>query len=283
MITAASTQQRRHPDFSEPVSRLRVLSYNVQVGIGTSNYRDYITGSWKHVLPHPERWDNLDRIAERVRDFDLVALQELDGGSLRTGFVDQGRYLAQQGDFPRWHQQTNRRVGLLTNHCNGLLSRVHTGACEAHRLPGPPGRGAMAVTLGEGEKRLGVLIAHLSLGQRHRMKQLGYLAELANTYPHCILLGDLNCEPSSPEIERLLDATNLSHATRGLHTFPSWRPKRRIDHVLVTPGVTVERSYAPQWRHSDHLPIAVDVHLPEGLHVLRAPPAAMPDLREAAR
>lgn len=75
MITSASTQERRHTVFTEQVQRLRVLSYNVQVGIGTSNYRDYLTGSWKHVLPHPQRWDNLNRIAERVRDFDLVALQ----------------------------------------------------------------------------------------------------------------------------------------------------------------------------------------------------------------
>ena len=269
--------------FTERASKLRVLSYNVQVGIGTSNYTGYITGSWKHLLPHPSRWTNMDLIADRVRDFDIVALQELDGGSLRTGFVSQTRYLAQQAQFPSWHQQTNRRVGVLSQHCNGLLCRVETTACASHRLPGPPGRGALAATIGAGEQRLAIIIAHLSLGRRHRLKQAAYLAELVNGFANCILMGDLNCEPTSSEIRMLLEHTDLMHATRELNTFPSWRPKRRIDHVLVTPAVRVERSYAPQWRHSDHLPIAVDVHLPDGLEVMRAPfGAALPQVQAQA-
>lgn len=268
--------------FTERVQRLRVLSYNVQVGIGTSNYGDYITGSWKHLLPHPERWDNMDRIAGRVRDFDIVALQELDGGSLRTGFVNQTRYLAHQGQFPRWHQQTNRRLGLLTKHCNALLCRVETRTCTPHRLPGPGGRGAMLATIGAGDEQLAIVIAHLSLGKRHRLQQIDYLAALVNRYAHCMLMGDFNCEPTSEEIARLLDSTTLHHPTRDLNTFPSWRPKRRIDHVLVTPSLAVERSYAPQWRHSDHLPIAVDVQVPGGVEICRAPvPAAVPELRPA--
>ena len=266
--------------FTEPVQKLRVLSYNVQVGISTSNYRDYITGSWKHVLPHPERWSNMDRIADRVRDFDIVALQELDGGSLRTGFVNQTRYLAQQGQFPRWHQQTNRRVGLLTKHCNAILCRVETRECTSHRLPGPGGRGALLATIGEGEEQLAIVIAHLSLGKRHRLQQVEYLADVVNEFSHCILMGDFNCEPTSAEIGLLRDRTALHHPTKDLHTFPSWRPKRRIDHVLVTGSVAVERSYAPQWRHSDHLPIAVDVHVPAGVTIYRAPqPVAAPQLR----
>ncbi|MDH3714300.1 MAG: endonuclease/exonuclease/phosphatase family protein [Gammaproteobacteria bacterium] len=268
--------------FTESVRKLRVLSYNVQVGIRTSNYRDYITGSWKHVLPHPERWTNMDQIADRVRDFDIVALQELDGGSLRTGFVNQTRYLAQQGQFPRWHQQTNRRVGLLTKHCNAMLCRVDTRDCSAHRLPGSGGRGALLATIGDGDEQLAVVIAHLSLGKRNRLQQIEYLAELVNGFSHCILMGDFNCEPTSTEISRLLDRTDLHHPTKDLHTFPSWRPKRRIDHVLVTPSVSVERSYAPQWRYSDHLPIAVDVQIPSGVKIYRAPlPMAVPQLRPA--
>ena len=97
-----------------------------------------------------------------------------------------------------------------------------------------------------------------------------------------MLMGDFNCEPTSEEIARLLDSTTLHHPTRDLNTFPSWRPKRRIDHVLVTPSLAVERSYAPQWRYSDHLPIAVDVQVPGSVEICRAPvPAAVPELRPA--
>lgn len=75
--------------------RLRLLSFNIQVGINTERYRHYVTRSWQHLLPHAGRTLNLQRIAGLLADFDLVALQEVDGGSLRSGFVNQVERLAQ--------------------------------------------------------------------------------------------------------------------------------------------------------------------------------------------
>jgi endonuclease/exonuclease/phosphatase family metal-dependent hydrolase len=69
--------------------RLRVLSYNIQSGIYTRHFGEYVTSSWKHVLPHRERVTNLDRIAGMLHGFDVVGLQEVDSGSLRSGFIDQ--------------------------------------------------------------------------------------------------------------------------------------------------------------------------------------------------
>ncbi len=40
------------------------------------------------------------------------------------------------------------------------------------------------------------------------------------------------------------------------------RPRRRIDHILVTPEIRMRRSFVPPWHHSDHLPIAMEVILP---------------------
>ena len=45
---------------------LRLLSYNIQIGIKTRRYGQYFTHSWKHVLHHPQRFDNLDRIARLI-------------------------------------------------------------------------------------------------------------------------------------------------------------------------------------------------------------------------
>ena len=61
--------------------RIRLLSYNVQAGISTAKYRHYVTHSWKHVLPHPQRFINLDRVARLVSDYDVIGLQEVDAGS----------------------------------------------------------------------------------------------------------------------------------------------------------------------------------------------------------
>lgn len=80
--------------------RLRLLSFNIQVGISTERYRHYLTRGWQHLLPHAGRATNLKRIGELLADYDLVALQEADGGSLRSGYVNQVEHLAQLGRSP---------------------------------------------------------------------------------------------------------------------------------------------------------------------------------------
>ena len=91
--------------------RLRLLSFNIQVGISTERYHHYLTRSWQHLLPHPGRASNLQRIGEVLGNYDLVALQEADGGSLRSGYVNQVEHLAHLGAFPYWYQQLNRNLG----------------------------------------------------------------------------------------------------------------------------------------------------------------------------
>ncbi|MCG8609572.1 MAG: EEP domain-containing protein, partial [Pseudomonadales bacterium] len=36
-------------------NHIRLLTFNIQVGISTSAYRHYVTRSWQHVLPHSRR------------------------------------------------------------------------------------------------------------------------------------------------------------------------------------------------------------------------------------
>ncbi|PYA79799.1 endonuclease, partial [Pseudomonas aeruginosa] len=38
--------------------RLRLLSFNIQVGISTERYRHYLTRGWQHLLPHAGRATN---------------------------------------------------------------------------------------------------------------------------------------------------------------------------------------------------------------------------------
>src|SRR3989344_1166165 len=87
--------QSEAPSTGKPAAqRLKLLSYNIQAGIAAHSYRHYMTHSWKHVLPCSKRLDNLSRIATLIGGFDIVGLQEVDGGSLRSGFINQTEFLA---------------------------------------------------------------------------------------------------------------------------------------------------------------------------------------------
>ncbi|MFW3897710.1 endonuclease/exonuclease/phosphatase family protein [Pseudomonas putida] len=246
--------------------RLRLLSFNIQVGISTERYRHYVTRSWQHLLPHVGRAGNLQKIGALLNDFDLVALQEADGGSLRSGYVNQVEHLAHLGAFPYWYQQLNRNLGRFAQHSNGVLSRLKPQLLEDHPLPGPAGRGAILVRFGEGEDALVVVMMHLALGSKTRARQLAYIRELIGGYRHQVLMGDMNTHATDLLQHSPLRDLGLI-APQVEATFPSWRPQRCLDHILLSPSLTLEKVEVLSQPISDHLPVAVEIRLPDALTV----------------
>ena len=246
--------------FSHPI---KLLSYNIQVGINTQLYRHYITRGWQHVLPNAGRVSNLNRIASLLSEFDLVALQEIDGGSIRTGFINQAEYLAMRGRFPYWYQQLNRNLGKIAQQSNGLLSRFKPLEMEDHKLPGLiPGRGAIVARFGHQSSPLVVVVMHLALSQRTRNIQLSYIRELIQDYQYIILMGDMNTHAEQLLNDSPLKDTPLHAVSCGENTFPSWRPKRSLDHILISPLLKVSHVEVLNVPISDHLPVAVKIELP---------------------
>ena len=254
--------------------RLRLISFNIQAGTTTANYRDYVTKGWRQVLPHQQRIQNLDQIARLVADFDIAALQEVDDGSLRTGFLNQTQFLAERAGFPFWSHQPNRRVSKLARTCNGVLSRIRPREVHDHKLPGRiPGRGALAVHYGNGNNALLVVNVHLALGRSSRRVQLDFLHQLTEEHEHVIMVGDLNASGDSPEVVDFLARSRLRLVSRDLLTFPSWRPQRAIDHVFVSSELRVSRCLALDVPLSDHLPVAMEIELPYPLSQVDVSPA----------
>jgi endonuclease/exonuclease/phosphatase family metal-dependent hydrolase len=244
----------------EPVV-LKFLSYNIQAALGMSAYSHYVTKSWRHFIPDWRGIQRLDRIARVLSDFDVVALQEVDGGSLRSSFVNQLDYFADLGRFPFHHQQLNRDLGRLGQFSNGLLSRIRPYHVANHSLPGLRGRGAIVAHFGDPASPLLVVCVHLALSERARFRQLHYLRGIIDGHRYVVVLGDLNCASELIVDTPLRDAA-LVHATHSHPTYPSWKPRRNIDHVLASPALTIKSVDVLPWVISDHLPIAVSLQIP---------------------
>lgn len=256
-------RNRPKPAPHQAPQRLNLLSANIQAGASTRSYRDYVTGSMNHVLPLGRKRSNLDALADQAAQFDIVGLQEADAGSLRSGFVNQTRYLAERAGFPFWSHQPNRRMAGIASSANGLLCRLQPDDVAEYPLPSRiPGRGALLARYGEGAHSLTVAIAHLSLSPRARAAQFAFLGELLSGPGHKVLMGDFNCELDTREMAPLYRHTSLQAPEDRLLSFPSWRPSRAIDHILVSSGVDVQRRWALPGLASDHLAVAAQIALP---------------------
>ena len=95
---------------------------------------------------------------------------------------------------------------------------------------------------------------------------LAYIRELIGGYRHQILMGDMNTHAND-----LIDHSPLRDlgliAPQVEATFPSWRPQRCLDHILLSPSLTLERVEVLAQPISDHLPVAVEIRLPDALTV----------------
>ena len=248
---------------------LKLLSFNIQVAMASTRARHYLTQSWKHVLPHSQCFDNLGRIAQLLGNYDIVGLQEVDGGSLRSYFVNQVEYLAERSRFPFWHQQTNRNLGNIAKHSNGLLSKFEPSEVVEYKLPGAlPGRGALLSRYGHNNNPLVLIMVHLALGKRARQQQLDFISELVSDYQHVCLMGDFNCTVHCEEMEALFKKTDLCLPEERHLTFPSWRPARNIDHILASPSINVQGMKVVNESLSDHLPIAMEIKLPPDMRLV---------------
>ena len=251
--------------------KLRLLTFNIQAGTSTARYHHYVTHSWRQVLPHTQRVANLDAIAEFAASFDMVALQEVDTGSLRSGYINQTRYLASHAGMPFWCHQSNRRVGKVAYAGNGFLSRFEPSAVEEHRLPGViPGRGTLLVRYGEGCDGLDIAVVHLALGKRARAQQLKFLARELDSGRNLVVLGDLNTEANSPHVAEFCETMALRAPTRGLATYPSWQPQRAIDHILVSERLRCGAAEVFDLTFSDHCPVALEIDLPASMQLQAA-------------
>ena len=125
------------------------------------------------------------------------------------------------------------------------------------------GRVLVSLAVGTpGLAALAVMIAHLSLSASARTRQLDFIAELLQDFPHAVLMGDLNSESGSVEMRRLFAKSTLQPPEQSTPTFPSWKPRRALDHILTSPAVRLEKVWALPQAFSDHLPLAAEIRLP---------------------
>lgn len=242
----------------------------VPVTLATYNIRRCL-GTDRHLSP--------ERIAQVIAgcDADIVALQEIDVGRLRSGGIDQARVIAKELGFTS-HFHPALRIAeeqygdaILTRHPSRL---VKVGLLPGLRnlWPSEP-RGAIWIEAMIGGARLQVINTHFGLRRRERRAQAVALLGgdwIERCRPPYAVVGDLNSLPGGSVYRcfaaRLRDAHVAGTQDRPAPTFPSRRPLLRIDHIFVSDdievtGAAVVRSPLTS-AASDHLPLIARLRIP---------------------
>jgi glycerophosphoryl diester phosphodiesterase len=230
---------------AQPSKTLRVLSYNLHHCEGTDGKLD------------------VPRIARVIRDADpdVVALQEVDDKTKRTGGVDQTAELARlTGLHGRFGKAIDYQGG---GYGQAILSRFPLGDVKVHALPGEPEREqrvAVEAKLTADGRELSFVTTHLHhASEPFRVRQAAKLNELFADPKHPVILaGDMNATPASEPLKVL--GPQWANATAGAKhfTFPAGVPKNQIDYVLFRPAaayVAGEPRVIAEPVASDHRPI----------------------------
>ncbi|MEE1924641.1 endonuclease/exonuclease/phosphatase family protein [Pseudomonas sp. 148P] len=249
---------------AQTVKALKVLTINTHKGFTALNRR--------FILPEL-------REAVRSTGADLVFLQEVLGSH--------DRHAARHDDWPQVSQYEFLADSMWTDfaygrnavypdgdHGNALLSRfpiVQYRNLDVS-ITGPERRGLLHCVLEvPGQAEVHAICVHLSLLESHRQQQLGLLKRLLDSLAPgapVIIAGDFN--DWKLRGNRLLNQHPDLHEAFEQHhgmlarTYPARLPLLRLDRVYLRNA----RSHAPRilgskpWTHlSDHLPLAVEVHL----------------------
>jgi endonuclease/exonuclease/phosphatase family metal-dependent hydrolase len=226
---------------------LRILTYNIHHAEGMDEVVD------------------LARVAALIKalDPDLVALQEIDSVTTRTGAVDQaaelGRLTGLKHIFGSFMPYQGGAYGMA------LLSRWPIESSHNLRLPdGDEPRTALSATVASPQtgQRVRFVGIHFYRTEEERLAQATRLeAYLEPETIPTILAGDFNSTPASSVMSSLHESWAVVDKGEDRFTFSSFDPVREIDFVLFRPQgrfEVLDRWLVDEPVVSDHRPAVVD-------------------------
>ncbi len=235
---------------------MNLLTWNIQAAIGTGRYRDYLLRAHRQVMNTPSKTGILLEIARKIAPFDLVCLQEVDLGGRRSGFRSQVDAILAESGHVHAAVQHNRTIPGLSRHGNAILSRWPLANLQDIKLPGRfKGRGCLIADV-IGPVRFRVACLHLSLGGEDQDLQLQTIAIALREAGTWAAMGDFNCSARSAPMQAFCKATGGKLPPSPLLTFPSWRPRQDLDHIVASERLDLVHWRAEAARLSDHLALS---------------------------
>lgn len=208
-----------------------------------------------------ERINNLAEIIDQENP-EVVALQEVDQGSLRTRTSGQVKELVKRiRENYKWESSNKYSPRKIISHLpmfrkmsNGLLSRGE-GDTRRHYLK--PGSKQLMMEYRHEKRDLSVFNVHMPTLHSYRSRQLKEVKKKVIKREKSVLCGDFNCYRGKEELEELFDDTRYRVESPG-PTHPRSEPHRELNLFIVPEESEIDLKRAGN-RISDHFPVIADI------------------------
>jgi endonuclease/exonuclease/phosphatase family metal-dependent hydrolase len=267
-----SAPEAHPPASGQPSSpSLKVMSLNLAHGRKLAKQQLFVRGRHFHA-------NLLDVAAVLRREAPhVVALQEADGPSFWSGDFHHVERLADLAGYDHhyWGRHNRARIGkreLASG--TALLSKVPLEGASSHRFartPPTPRKGFVIATLplpDDGGRAVDIVSVHLDfLRKTVRRKQILAMEQrLAERQNPLIVLGDMNCwwrrrNDALPLLVQKLNVHPCRPEADELATFPSRRPRFRLDWILISPELEFTSYDIVADPVSDHLGVVAEVRM----------------------
>jgi endonuclease/exonuclease/phosphatase family metal-dependent hydrolase len=256
------------------MSMVKLICYNIEYCEGMEGLWYQYLMVWRIFFP-PRNIDQ--NIVEALKSLspDILALIEVDTGSFRSK-KDEVIYFEEKLGLKHYVEAVKypwlgwmklfHHVPILQKQANAIITKYNITDVKYHLFHEGTKRVVIETTI-HCPKKATLLLAHLSLKQKTRECQLRELIDIVNKIKNpVILMGDFNTFNGEQEIQGLLNASHLKDYARldheSLHlTQPSWHPTRRLDYILFSSGIKVDKYKVLNFPFSDHMPLYVEFNM----------------------
>ena len=217
---------------------------------------------------------NLAKIATYINQHnpDIVTLQEIDEKSILSGNFNQFEFIDKQLNYPYKYFVPSCSIKNIFVSGNGILSKYPLKNCESFKFnfTFPTDRMGFIVTdVTLPGKIVTIFNLHLVyldwLKHNSRKLELDFVEKIAKQKENDLIFsGDFNCEFLGKEnsLRNFIENLNLQIYEPKEHNFetsPSWKPKKRIDWILISRNLKFTSYTTFSERLSDHLPLMVNI------------------------
>ncbi|MBR5478987.1 MAG: endonuclease/exonuclease/phosphatase family protein [Clostridia bacterium] len=227
-----------------------------------------ISFNTQHCHNWPEGKINYDKVADVIRDFDIICLNEMRGEGKTAEHPDQIVEIAKRTGIENHYFAVACVPQGLYPYGDAIFSKIPIISAETIAIPDPIEKTGdrwyetRCILHAELENGLRVIITHMGLNPDEQELAVQTVLPLLRK-EKCILMGDFNVGPDntvlSPIREIMYDTAELFDEEK--LSYPSYDPEIKIDYIFASPDIKVKSADIPKMVVSDHFPHFAEIEL----------------------